>query len=985
MSLQQLFRKIKALVRGIDSDDASVGVPPAWFDADWYLQQYPDVAAAGVDPWRHYTRYGKREGRLPANDRALAMEHALWRGAHPVMVPRLQRLLAMPDLPEHEELSARRVLAQWHAWQQDWDRVVALLAPNGDVVAVTEAQPLLLLLEALCRLQLAEPSPAGRYSDLIDAVADRLEHQFPSLPDTSLAESNRLLARGVSEALRLEAINSVFSSRQLPGLQRFDPGRALALDNLATESAPLGSGSSPVLVSVIIPLYNAEHTIAVTLRGLFAQTWPRLEILVVDDASTDGSAGVVEALREECPRSVQLHLLRHDANQGAYAARNTGLAAACGELITVHDSDDWSHPCKLALQAQALQQRPDAQACLSWWVRVTDALFFHRWRLDEYGWCYPNISSLMFRRRVQQQLGFWDPVRVNADTEFRERIEAAYGRQAVFEVLPGVPLSFGRADTGSLSQHAQTHLVTVFAGVRNQYMQAARDWHARARNTNDLYLEPNAGQRPFVAPAAMLRSEDVPVDRPTERDRVRISGYFDAGWYLQRYIHLQQSLVEPFEHFWDVARSEGLDPGPDFSSSGYLRACPEAAQADNPLAHFLRYGEEENALPVWQGLPLRAGRPTLMVCGHQAGKTCFGAERSLLDVIRSLARLEFNLVVTLPEAMNADYEQQVLASCQALAILPYGWWQVGRHPVAKTVEHFRQLMRRFSVTALHANTLVLDEPMRAARSLGIPARVHVRELPAADSALCNVLGGDAEVIVRHAAEVSDLLIANSEHTRVELQKVLGDSVAIEVVPNTCDMAELRLLPELSAAPETGRRLRVGMLSSNLPKKGLADVEHLARTLHPRSPDIELILVGPETGELKALLERQARGEVPDNLTYQGYAPSPVEAMAGLDVVINLSHFQESFGRTVLEAMAAARPVVAYDWGALPELVVDGLTGFLVPLGDIEAVAQRLSRLAGSRELCRSLGCAGRARALSCFDSAALDNALRHVYRPAGVL
>lgn len=66
-----------------------------------------------------------------------------------------------------------------------------------------------------------------------------------------------------------------------------------------------------------------------------------------------------------------------------------------------------------------------------------------------------------------------------------------------------------------------------------------------------------------------------------------------------------------------------------------------------------------------------------------------------------------------------------------------------------------------------------------------------------------------------------------------------------------------------------------------------------------------------------LKERQCRGLVPANLCFAGPADNPVDAMVQADVVVNLSRFQESFGRAILEAMAAQRPVVCYAWGALP--------------------------------------------------------------------
>ena len=76
------------------------------------------------------------------------------------------------------------------------------------------------------------------------------------------------------------------------------------------------------LVSVVVPAYNAENTINVALKSLLAQSWPNIEIIVVDDASTDGTVKRVEKRARLEPK---LTLIRHEKNQGAYSARNTGV------------------------------------------------------------------------------------------------------------------------------------------------------------------------------------------------------------------------------------------------------------------------------------------------------------------------------------------------------------------------------------------------------------------------------------------------------------------------------------------------------------------------------------------------------------------------------------------------------------------------------------------------------------------------------------
>ncbi|WP_427028335.1 glycosyltransferase [Halomonas sp. H2] len=972
----------------------------AEFDVDWYLAAYPDVAQAGIDPWEHYLRHGKAEGRLPRRNRALAWDHALWRGADAVILPRLQALLTDTSASASEQQAARWALARWYVWQQQWGSVLTYLLPNGDPNALfanmDHPAMALLAIEAHCRLTLeGKPSDGTVLPELLEALKQR----FPNHADTFLAEANAQLVGQGSDADRLDVLNQLFTAHGLSAITQRNTNAPLSLDNLSTHASPLTTHPSPLtthhspltthnspLISVIIPLYNASHTIGTALRSLFDQQGVRLEIVVVDDASEDD--GVIEVARwqRKAPMHVSLTLLRHATNQGAYAARNTGLVAATGDFITTHDSDDWSHPQKLITQWQALEANPEAKACLSHWVRVTPELLFNRWRLDEYGWVYPNISSLLLRREVIDTLGFWDAVSVNADSEYRERVEAAFGTESIMVALPGVPLAFGRVDEGSLSQHSRSHLATQFTGLRYRYMAAARRWHARAENAHQLYMQQHPEQRPFVAPSAMLRPTDTLQASLAEIDVVSESALFDAGWYLERYIDLQQASIEPLEHFYSTGALEQRDPGPHFSLSGYCRRYPEVkASGQHPLVHFMVEGHAKGLepLPIWQGKREFSRRPTVLLCAHQAGAALYGAERSLLDILDAMLELRWNVIVALPETNNAEYEQALLTRCKALAVLPYGWWQVGREPVSATVGYFRDLIKRFAVDAVHGNTVVLAEPYVAASQEGVPTLVHVRELPAHDEALCVTLGATPEQVVEHVHQHADVIIANSACVAQAFAREANEDTqppAQCVVPNTIEMAPLLALPDVGFDTEQAARVRVGMLSSNIAKKGLADAEEMAGHLQTLAPGVEVVLYGARTAEVEALLKRQAQGLAPANITFAGYVQRPEEALAQLDIVVNLSRFQESFGRTVLEAMAAARPVVAYDWGALGELVVEGETGFLVPVGDTLVAAQQVAKLASAPEQCRVFGQAGRLRAETQFNATQLRHALVNAYK-----
>ena len=117
------------------------------------------------------------------------------------------------------------------------------------------------------------------------------------------------------------------------------------------------------MITVIIPLYNKEASIATALRGVLAQTYQDFEVVVVDDGSTDGGAAVVETFTD--PR---IRLIRQ-ANAGVSAARNRGIAEAKGEHVAFLDADDEWMPQFLEEIAALIAEYPECKA------RATNYIF----------------------------------------------------------------------------------------------------------------------------------------------------------------------------------------------------------------------------------------------------------------------------------------------------------------------------------------------------------------------------------------------------------------------------------------------------------------------------------------------------------------------------------------------------------------------------------------------------------------------------------
>lgn len=121
---------------------------------------------------------------------------------------------------------------------------------------------------------------------------------------------------------------------------------------------PETSAGQP-LVSVVIPTFNRAARLARAIRSVQSQSYSRLEIIVVDDGSTDATAEIVHSCEDR-----RIRYIRHEQNRGGAAARNTGIAAANGEVIAFLDDDDAWVPEKVEEQLRYLTTF-DAVVCTS--------------------------------------------------------------------------------------------------------------------------------------------------------------------------------------------------------------------------------------------------------------------------------------------------------------------------------------------------------------------------------------------------------------------------------------------------------------------------------------------------------------------------------------------------------------------------------------------------------------------------------------------
>jgi len=207
-------------------------------------------------------------------------------------------------------------------------------------------------------------------------------------------------------------------------------------------------------ITVGVTSYNAEHSIERALRSALDQAWPNLEVVVVDDASNDGTWSLIQQIADNDQR---VRAICHEINQGAAAARNSILEAASGEFIAFFDDDDVSKSNRLELQYEhivAYEQSSGSHliACYASGERIypngyvmplravgadgpaptgsamADYLLFHKRDLNLFYGAGTPTCSLMSRASLFRDLGGFDTaMRRQEDVDFAIRLSLKGG------------------------------------------------------------------------------------------------------------------------------------------------------------------------------------------------------------------------------------------------------------------------------------------------------------------------------------------------------------------------------------------------------------------------------------------------------------------------------------------------------------------------------------------------------------------------------
>jgi glycosyltransferase involved in cell wall biosynthesis len=365
----------------------------------------------------------------------------------------------------------------------------------------------------------------------------------------------------------------------------------------------------------------------------------------------------------------------------------------------------------------------------------------------------------------------------------------------------------------------------------------------------------------------------------------------------------------------------------------------------------------------------------------------YGAGRSLLALAQGLQERGHVPLVIVPR--RGDLSHSLASKEIDCSEIECPWWAYPpesgwRHKlysirgISRSAIKLRRVIRHFKPDIVHTNSAVIPSGALAARWAGIPHVWHLREYGVEDYGLRFFLG---RAVSGYLVGLFSRAIVAISHSVAQAYQAPTMGECLRVVYNGVDWPADRPLPDRN--PTARRRSAPPMLvllGALHPAKGQAEAIQAAAELKRRGVRCTLRLVGGDVVGYRARLEELVqRLGISDQVIFAGYRPDPMIEFLQADVVLVCSRC-EAFGRVIVEAMLAQRPIVAANTCGTLELIENDFNGVLYRAGDPVHLAERIVALLGDPAWARQLGMAAQQVARERFSMAQYVNGVESVYK-----
>lgn len=359
-----------------------------------------------------------------------------------------------------------------------------------------------------------------------------------------------------------------------------------------------------------------------------------------------------------------------------------------------------------------------------------------------------------------------------------------------------------------------------------------------------------------------------------------------------------------------------------------------------------------------------------------------GAERSLLELMGGLDRSRFEPHVACSREGPLSEAARRLGVHIHLVPMLFGG-RIGKFfGLIRAALRLRRLVRAAGIDLVHTNTLIGGYCGNlGARLAGVPCVWHVRDLHYPEAAKRLMVRAD-RIVVNSDATARMLTNGSGRHLGAKVT-VVYNGVAKEFFDQGPAPEDFRDELELPA----GERV-VGMVGRMDPLKGHMQFLDAAKQVAARLDKVTFVIIGDvlfdsgrkRLGSYRQQLEDHARDiGIFGKVLFLGERDDVPRLLSAMDVVVHPSLVVESFGRTLAEAHAVGRPVVASNLGGIPEIVEDGVNGYLFEPGDAGALAARILDLLEDPETATRMGERGRQQAARRFSSSAHVKRVQDLY------
>jgi glycosyltransferase involved in cell wall biosynthesis len=353
-----------------------------------------------------------------------------------------------------------------------------------------------------------------------------------------------------------------------------------------------------------------------------------------------------------------------------------------------------------------------------------------------------------------------------------------------------------------------------------------------------------------------------------------------------------------------------------------------------------------------------------------------GAERALVILLESLDPGRYRPVVAVGTRGGLETELQARGIQTVHVPIVYREWRT-LPAWALGVRRLTRVCRRERIAIVHANDVPSFQPAGyAARALGLPAVTHVRFPDTRSGFGWFLKPGFAQALFVSAA-LRDAAIQEAPDLFGRDSQVVHDGVRLPDPPAPDGKAAVRC--ELGL-PADGMVVAITGQVSEI--KGIWEFIDAAALLVARGLPASFAVLGDDLkggGALRVEAERVvAERGLGSHIRFLGFKPDAPRLLPAFDVIAVPSHV-EPLGNATLEAMAAGLPVVGSRVGGIPEMIVEGETGLLVPPRDPASLAAAIESLVREPERAQRFGAAGRRRAADAFSPAAHARNVEAVY------